>query len=366
MGKVSIVKTNNGIKSALINALDLIGGLEKYIQHNDYVMLKPNLNGTEGVTNLELVESIIQLLLDYGVRRLVIGESTFGNQQMTDMFFNKTGYSELARKYSIDLINLNKSEIIEVDVKKPLMLDKIKIAKEVFEVDKIINIPIMKVHYATGITLSMKNLKGLLVREEKRHFHEVGLDKTIVDLNNTIKPSLNIVDCISCMERLGPRGGDIVNLNLILAGENSAEVDYIGSQIMGYGLDEVKHLQIYIDGNNIDLNAIEIAGESVADVKYNFKKVSMENIIPKGINVKNINACCSCMNALLLSCQFLEKEITKDINVYLGSKIDDNMHDDDSIKIAFGNCCNENIKYDKVIRGCPPFPFELKNNLEDL
>ncbi|HEX7628442.1 MAG TPA: DUF362 domain-containing protein, partial [Candidatus Methanoperedens sp.] len=112
MGKVSIVRTNKGIKSSLQKALDLIGGLESYISRDERVMLKPNLNGTEGITNIELVEALIQLLLDFKVKNIVIAESTFGDQQMTDMCFNKSGYVELATKYGINLINLNKSEIV--------------------------------------------------------------------------------------------------------------------------------------------------------------------------------------------------------------------------------------------------------------
>ena len=90
----------------------------------------------------------------------------------------------------------------------------------------------MKVHYATGITLALKNMKGLLVGGAKRRCHEAGLDKAIVDLNNTldkaivdlnntIRPHLNVVDAISCMERMGPRGGDIVRMDLVMAGGDS-------------------------------------------------------------------------------------------------------------------------------------------------
>ncbi len=363
MGKVSIVKTNEGIKSSLQKALDLIGGLESYISNNERIMLKPNLNGTEGITNIELVEALIQLLLNFKVKSIVIAESTFGNEQMTDMYFSKSGYVELAKKYGIKLINLNKSEIMEVEVRKPLALEKLKIAREAFEVDKIINIPVMKVHYATGITLALKNLKGLLVRDEKRHFHEVGLDKAIVDLNNTIKPGLNIIDCISCMERMGPKGGDIVSLNLLIAGGDCVEVDYVGSLLMGYELEEVKHLKYYIEENKIDLDKIELVGESIDDVKYGFTKVEMENIVPNGFRIHNKNACSSCMNALLLSCQFLEKDIPDNVEIYLGSAVEES-GSSDAVKIAFGNCCKDGAFFDRVVKGCPPFPFTLKNIFE--
>jgi len=360
MGIVSIAKTNSGIKEGLAIALDLIGGLREFINHNDRIMLKPNLNGTEGVTNIEFTETLIRLLSDFKVKKIAIAESTFGNQNITDMCFNKTGYTGLARKYNIELINLNKSEAIEVKVKKPLALDSIKIAKEVFDFDKIINLPVMKVHYATGVTLALKNLKGLLVREQKRCFHEIGLEKAIVDLNNTIAPHLNIIDCISCMEKMGPRDGDVVELNLLIAGKERAEVDYVGCQIMGFELDEIKHLQYYVQTNGIDLDKLEIVGETIDDVKHPFKKAKMDDIIPEYVIVHNRNACSACMNALLLSFQLFDREFPKKTDIYLGSKIDKN-DTAAGFKIAFGNCCPRGENFDLKIKGCPPYPFDLKN-----
>jgi uncharacterized protein (DUF362 family) len=366
MGQVSLVRTNQnqGIKGSLNEALDLIGGLGRYIKRSDKVMLKPNLNGLEGYTNKELVESLIQLLFDLKVREVFIAESTFGDKYNTNMLFNKTGFFELANNYGIDLVNLNESEVVEAKVKNPLVLDKIRIAKEVYEADKIINLPNMKVHYATGISLALKNLKGLLVGDEKRHFHEVGLDKAIVDLNNTIGVHLNIVDAISCMERMGPRGGDIVKLNLIMAGESRAEVDYVGSLIMGYDISEIKHLEYYVKVNGIDLEKIENVGEEIENVKYPFKKVKMENIIQKKIRVHNKNACSSCMNAFLLSCSFLYGTLTNDVDMYLGSRVEENGNSG-SMKIAFGNCCPKDMSCDKRIKGCPPYPFTLGDYLKD-
>ena len=95
MGKVSLVKLKGSIHQSVYEAVDLVGGLQHYVDQNDRVMLKPNLNGVEGSTNIELVEALIQLLLDYDIRKLVIAESTFGNAHTADMLFKKTGFAEL-------------------------------------------------------------------------------------------------------------------------------------------------------------------------------------------------------------------------------------------------------------------------------
>ncbi len=364
MSKVSIARTDQGIKGGVEKAIGLLGGIGQFVARGESVMLKPNLNGADVYTNRDLVAALIEMLRDHGAGRVFIAESTFGNAQTTNMYFQKTGYTELAQRCGVELINLNESQVVEVPVSNPQVHEKIRVAKEVYEADKIINIPSMKVHYATGISLALKNIKGLLVGGEKRHFHEAGLDKSIIDLNSVVKTHLNIIDCTSCMERMGPHGGDVVNLDMLIAGENPAAVDYVGSQVMGYDLSEVNHLRQYAEMHNIDLNDIEVVGEKIDDVKYPFKKVSMERIIPEAIKVHDRNACCVCMNALLISCSLLQGRLTRDVDIHLGSLADEVVSGDTSV--AFGNCCVRRMDAGKSIKGCPPYPFALGEVLKDI
>ena len=365
MAKVSIVKVRAGVKEALVDALVLAGGLGTYLGHTDTVLLKPNLNGTEGITNITLVEALLQLLFDFGVRKLFLAEATFGNAKVTDMFFKKSGYIDLVNRYNLELVNLNASEIVELKVANPLALERVCVAREAYEAERIINLPNMKVHYATGISLALKNMKGILVGDEKKHFHEVGLDKAIVDLNNTLQPSLNIVDAITCMERMGPRGGDLVDLGLILVGGNAGEVDYVGSQVMGYELGEVKHLELWLEVNHIDLSQVEVVGEPVEAIRYPFKKVKLEGIIPEGFRIHNRNACSACENAFLLSCQFVEKSPLCPVEVFMGEFIEE-ASSQRSTRIGFGSCCPVDGRFDKLIKGCPPYPYALRDYLRTL
>jgi uncharacterized protein (DUF362 family) len=358
MGKISIVRTTAGIAQAVAHSLDLIGGLGAFVSPGDRVLLKPNLNGVEGCTNIELTETLIRMLLDSGAGEVFIAESTFGDARMTGMLFEKTGYAALAGKYGIRLVNLNESEAVEVNVPKPLVIDRVRIGREVLEADKIINLPNLKVHYATAVTIALKNLKGVLVREEKRRFHEVGLDKAIVDLNSVVRPTLHIVDAVLCMERMGPRGGDMVDLGLVFAGANPAEVDAVCCGVTGFDIDEVRHLRYYVEANAIDLGRIEVIGESVQSVRRPLKKVSLAGLVPARFRIHNRNACSSCANALLLSCQLLQGTIDRDVEVFMGS-LPEEADVPGALKVAFGNCCTSDVPADARIRGCPPYPYAL-------
>jgi uncharacterized protein (DUF362 family) len=362
MGKVSLVKTHRGVKRALIEALDLIGGLGRFISSGDRVMLKPNLNDDASFTSRELVEALIELLRDSGVHEISIGESTFGDARMTAALFRKTGFADLAAKCAVPLHNLNESEVVEITVARPLVARTLRIAREYFEVDRVINLPNMKVHYATGITLALKNLKGLLVGDEKRRFHEIGLDKAIVDLNNSVKAHLQIVDCISCMERMGPRGGDPVRLDLLMAGESAVEVDWIGCQVMCHSQDDVGHLKLFVETNGVDLGAIETVGESIAAVRYPFKKAALQSAPPVQFRIHERNACSACMNALLLSSRLIEGELNEIIDVMLGP-LPDGAPRQGTLGLAFGNCVPEEAGCDLRVKGCPPYPLALKKAL---
>ncbi|MCX6090423.1 MAG: DUF362 domain-containing protein [Candidatus Atribacteria bacterium] len=274
-----------------------------------------------------------------------MGESTFGNYHTTHTCFQQTGFLELTKTYHLPLFNFNQSESIRVPVPHPLVLESIPIAREYFAVDTIINIPVMKVHYATGITLALKNLKGFLPPEEKKHFHEIGLDQAIVDLNNTITTHLTIIDAIQGMEKMGPHGGDPVLLNLVMAGEKNWEVDYVGMKIMGYSLPEVRHLQYYLESNGISakrIEEIEILGEPIESVRYPFKKVTVDTIIP---------------------CTFLEGPPISPIDIFLGSLLPDPLPAN-PLRLSFGNCCLRQSHSSLSIPGCPPYPFELNSILK--
>jgi uncharacterized protein (DUF362 family) len=361
--KVSIVKTDDGVMKALQNAMDDLGGMGKYVCRDDSVMIKPNLNDTQLVTNKELTESVVVLLREYGLHKIVIAESTFGDANMTDSLISRSGYGELARTLGITMVNMNNSPVVEVSVQNPLVTERLKIAREAFEADKIINLPVMKVHYAAGVTLAMKNLKGVMVGPEKRRFHDIGLHRAIVDLNNTIKPAINIIDCISCMERLGPKGGDIVNLNGLIAGESAAETDFVGCTAMGYSVDEVEYLKLFARMNDIVFQETEIVGEGLAAIQYPFKKVGMGGVIPPVFRMKARDACSTCMVVFLASLETIGALPEKPIDVYLGAGWDQT---DSSAGegIAFGNCAVNCLKKRMAVAGSPPLRSALKKTLE--
>ncbi|MBM3118241.1 MAG: DUF362 domain-containing protein, partial [Chloroflexi bacterium] len=77
----------------------------------------------------------------------------------------------------------------------PYTPDKFRITEFAFNCDKFINLPVLKTHYLTTVTLAMKNLKGCLKREDKPLFHHRDLNRAVVELCKIVKPTVNVIDC---------------------------------------------------------------------------------------------------------------------------------------------------------------------------
>ena len=112
----------------------------------------------------------------------------------------------------------------EVEIPLGKELKSIKVAKAILNADKIINLPTAKSHSATGVSLGIKNLMGLIWSRD--FLHRVNLNKAIAELATVIKPNLTIVDATRALTSGGPGGpGKTVILNTVIAGTDPVAVD---------------------------------------------------------------------------------------------------------------------------------------------
>jgi NADH:ubiquinone oxidoreductase subunit B-like Fe-S oxidoreductase len=109
-----------------------------------------------------------------------------------------------------------------------------------------------------------------------------------------------------------------------------------------------------------------MVGERLEDVYYPFKKVCMETILPDALHVHAKGSCSACENAFLISCQLLEKVPSRPVDVYIGKWLVEECVTAAYRKIGFGSCCPGNLGFDKIIKGCPPYPFALQDYLQSI
>ncbi len=312
--KVSIVKVDEfGIESAIRKAIDLAGGLKKIVAPSSRVLIKPNLwrpetYGMGRITDCRVTEAVTKMVQELGPRSVVIGEGAaagydFSGSESTEEAFRVSGTADVAHKLGVELRNLNTDEFEEVTVKNPYVMDKVRIAKTALESDVIIDIPVFKTHSRCLITLSLKNMKGVLPGAEKRKTHRLGLDKAIADLNSVVKVDFVIIDALTGMQGLWEYPEDWVELGLILAGADRVAVDTVGTWLMGFDPAQVMHLQYFAErqGVKADLSQVDVVGESLEENRQSFSS-SLETFkrrFPEVSVFEGMSACTGCYSELL-------------------------------------------------------------------
>jgi len=223
-----IVVAERGNPSQLLNAaLAPFGGMKHFVKPGQRVVLKPNIGWARtpeeaGNTNPDLVAAVIKACHDAGAREVVIWDHTCDNYQFT---FSLSGIKEAARKAGASIYSAHGENVYHpVDVPRGKKLKSVKLIKPVHQAEVLINIPIAKQHYAAELTLSMKNLMGVVWDMEG--FHRVDLHQYIADLNTVLRPQLIIMDAIRILTTNGPKGpGKVENLNRIVVGTDPVAID---------------------------------------------------------------------------------------------------------------------------------------------
>jgi len=112
-------------------------------------------------------------------------------------------------------------------------------------VDVVINVPILKHHWGTGLTMAMKNIMGVVW--DRGFFHSNNLHQCIADLSLYRKPDLNVIDAYTIMTDNGPRGGSIQDTKIIknqILSRDIVSADAAGAKIFGMEPEEIDYIRI--------------------------------------------------------------------------------------------------------------------------
>jgi uncharacterized protein (DUF362 family) len=368
---VAISSTGN-IEQDITKALDEIGGLDAVLSKGDVVLCKPNVQGSFSpgsgiITDAKVVHVVVKMVKKMGATPIIGESSVYG--RITEECLHVSGMYEVAMKESVKIVDFDQDEIVKVPISNGTVLKEVRTVKTVVESDVIIDIPVMKTHVATGVTLALKNMKGVLPKREKAKVHFAGLEEGIADLNTTFTPDIVIADGIVGLEGLGPSRGTPVEMGLIVAGFKPVTVDSVCTKIMGMDPNEIKHIKhAYSKGlGEIDIDRMEIYGTSINNVKRAFKEPWLHLKEFKGIDLINGNACSGCLTELLRNLEYAKidgrLDDLKNSTFYIGpdAQIDDKCEKN----IFVGNCCKKLAEAGVFIEGCPPPGYVIREKLDE-
>ncbi len=347
------------------------------------VLIKPNAarltSPGDGVTtHPQVVAATIDHLKEKGVGNIVIGESCIFGVNAQEAF-RVTGMKEISEKRGVELIDLDQVDPMEIDIPEGKVLKKIKVPAILKKFNFIISIPVMKTHMHTQVTLSIKNMKGLLWRREKVRFHQLRYDKKVTngykeldiaisEMASILSPHLAIIDGTVGMEGMGPAYGRMKKVGMILVGNNPLSTDAVAARLMGFDPEEIPHLKLSAERGlgEIQLGKISIEPEDYLKWEAHFDPPpSKLSIHFPGIIVHDEGACSACLSTLLL---FLQSYHSKLLDCYLNKKhihigLGKYLNGCPEGTILIGNCTSRLKRKGIFVQGCPPVTSDILNHV---
>jgi len=214
------------------------------------VLLKPNLveyiPGAEVNTNPRLVGAAASAFLALGAKTVLVGEGP-GHQRDTLLVLAEGGLEAELRERRIRFVDLNRDEIRKVPLETPFTgLDCLWLPRTVLTSDFIVSMPKLKTHHWAGVTLSMKNLFGVMPGVAygwpKNLLHWKGIDRSILDINAAVPAHFVIADGIIGMEGNGPLHGAPRSLGRIVLADDPVAADFVCTRLMGLNPLRVNYL----------------------------------------------------------------------------------------------------------------------------
>jgi uncharacterized protein (DUF362 family) len=326
---------------------------------NEFV-LKPNIcakykSSSGHITNVKIVDALIELLIkNYQAKKIIIAEGPSLYLEEPMKLFEYAGYNKLVKKYPrVSLVDIYQTSYKQTD--NNFMVP------ELLEGRCLINLPVLKGHPQAGLTCAIKNLKGLLTREDKKRFHREGLHENLPTLIN-LNPELTLVDATTCQDRTGDLKSKKYKFDLLLCSKNPVIVDEFCAKLVGININDIPYLKTLVAKEKSNYEIIgeykHLANWKPFKSKFTYGKIDVY-----------INDCCSgCIVALFYSLVpkklknhsilgFIVKIISsyfkKQRTSYIMGK---NMKNSEIVEgnvILFGECAR-NILPGTHIKGCPP------------
>lgn len=239
--------------AATRKALEAMGGISRFVKKGQRVVLKPNMSFARPPesgcnTHPQVVTTVAQACLEAGAQQIMVMDYTLGRPELC---LERSGIRQACKSIkNVHVIGIEEKKFFrEIRVPQGKVLDRVEVLKEVLDSQVLISLPVTKSHSATGVSMGIKGLMGLIWNRTSFH-DKYNINQALADLATVIKPQLTILDASRALVSGGPGGpGEVQKPNLIIAGVDPVAVDSYGVTVAPwYGQNfkgrQVEHLLV--------------------------------------------------------------------------------------------------------------------------
>jgi len=247
------------------------------------IVLKPNLVefDPKGVinTNPAVIEAAIDAFRTLGAADVIVAEGP-GHRRDNEYLLSASGLYEIIREHKVRYVDLNTDDIRAAPVRSNYTSFKqLYLPETLFNADLLVSMPKLKTHHWAGVTLSMKNLFGIIPSAvygwPKNILHWQGIDNSILDINSSLPlPQFAIVDGIVGMEGNGPLQGQAKPSGVLIFGDDFVSVDASAARLMNLEPRKIKYLASADEFlGNLASEKIEQIGEKLESLQQDFEVI---------------------------------------------------------------------------------------------
>ncbi len=245
-------------------AIESLGGMKKFIKKNSKVIVKPNIGWDvtpekAANTNPQLVKRIIEHCFNAGAKDVYVFDNTC---DVWIKCYQNSGIEKAVKDAGGKIVPGNSESYYQtVKIKEGKKLKETKVHELILESDVFINVPILKHHSSSKLTVSMKNLMGIIW--DRMYWHRNDLHQCIADFATFSKPTLNVVDAYNVLTQRGPRGvsiDDVSNMKSLIVSTDIVAADAAAAKLFGVEPSSVNYINLAAEMNvgKMDLDKMNI------------------------------------------------------------------------------------------------------------
>lgn len=282
MSRVAIMEAKSyqaSLKDIISRGIQLV----KFDVKGKRIILKPNLVEFDpnGVINTHpaVIEAAMGSFKSLGAREVVVGEGP-GHRRDNEYLLTASGIYDVIHEHRVRYVDLNADDVRLTKLRSSFTnLRELYLPETLFNADLLVSMPKLKTHHWAGVTLSLKNMFGVVPGSvygwPKNALHWAGINGSILDINSALPiPQFAIVDGIVGMEGNGPLQGQAKQSGVLVLGDDLVAVDATAARLMMIEPRRIEYLEMadHFLGN-ISRERIELVGERLERFQQNYQVI---------------------------------------------------------------------------------------------
>ena len=191
-----------------------------------------------------MVREVVRLCLEAGAAKVKVFDRTCNDPRRCYTSSGIASILEELKNNRVEVSQVDNRKFRKVDSPEASILKRGSYYEDVLDADCFINVPVAKHHSASGLTIGMKNVMGV-IGGNRAVLHR-RLAEALVDMNRVVRSHLTVVDATRVLVANGPQGGrleDVEALGTVLASTDVVAVDTVTATLFGKSVNDLPYLQ---------------------------------------------------------------------------------------------------------------------------